>query len=95
MQQKMANGYVHLSQVCESIEELSSAKKATEDGANGSKATRKNTLVSAALVQAHNAIGTGLLLFPYTFWAFDGPIGGIAVQLVRQSTLLHYLASYL
>ena len=42
-----------------------------------------SSLASAAFVQAHNAIGSGVLLFPYTFWAFGGPVEGVAAQLVR------------
>ena len=89
---KTLNSEVHLSQVCESIEELSSGKMTThDDGSFSDGKMGKNSLVGAALVQVHNAIGTGLLLFPYTFWAFDGPVGGIAVQLVRYLVLSYKL----
>ena len=41
-----------------------------------------SSLASAAFVQTHNAIGTGILLFPYTFWAFDGIKEAVAAQIV-------------
>ena len=41
-----------------------------------------SSLASAAFVQTHNAIGTGILLFPYTFWAFGGVLETVAAQLV-------------
>ena len=43
----------------------------------------KSSLAGASFVQVHNAIGTGLLLFPYTFWAFGGLAGGALIQVVR------------
>ena len=42
----------------------------------------KHSLISATFVQTHNAIGTGILLFPYAFWAFGGPVEAVAAQLV-------------
>ena len=47
-----------------------------------------SSLASAAFVQTHNAIGSGLLLFPYTFWAFGGILETVAAQLV--SYTLHH-----
>ena len=41
-----------------------------------------SSLASAAFVLTHNAIGTGILLFPYTFWAFGGVLETVAAQLV-------------
>lgn len=45
-----------------------------------------SSLASAAFVQTHNAIGTGLLLFPYTFWAFGGILETVAAQLVSYTS---------
>jgi len=42
----------------------------------------KHSLMSATFVQIHNAIGAGILLFPYAFWAFGGPVEAVAAQLV-------------
>ena len=42
----------------------------------------KHSLMSATFVQTHNAIGAGILLFPYAFWAFGGPVQAVAAQLV-------------
>lgn len=70
---------VKLSQVCESRETLLSNQDIRKDETKQGR----NSLIGSSFVQAHNAIGTGLLLFPYTFWAFDGLAGGILIQLVN------------
>jgi len=46
---------------------------------DGSKATRKNTLVGAALYQRHGFKHGLPPVFPYKFWAFDGLTGRIVV----------------
>jgi len=48
----------------------------------------KHSLISAAFVQIHSAIGTGILLFPYAFWAFGGPVEAVAAQLVSLHIML-------
>ena len=45
-----------------------------------------SSLASATFVLVHNAIGTGILLLPYAFWAFGGLLVGVAAQLVGNST---------
>lgn len=72
---RMQERNVQLSEVCESLSEVGDIRKdETREG--------RNSLIGATFVQAHNAIGTGLLLFPYTFWAFGGIAGGTLIQLV-------------
>ena len=39
-----------------------------------------SSLASVAFVLTHNTIVTGILLFPYTFWAFGGVLETIAAQ---------------
>ena len=68
---------IQLSQVCEP---LSNGRVVVNQDIR--KDEGRNSLLGASFVQAHNAIGTGLLLFPYTFWAFGGLTGGILIQLV-------------
>ena len=73
-----------LSQVCHPLSNGSLAKQdARKDEASG-----RNSLIGSSLVQVHYAIGTGLLLFPYTFWAFGGVAGGTLIQLVSKYILL-------
>ena len=69
---------VQLSQVCDPLSNGAAAGdiKKQEDREG------RNSLIGASFVQAHNAIGTGLLLFPYTFWAFGGIAGGTLIQVV-------------
>jgi len=42
----------------------------------------KHSMISAIFVLVHNAIGAGILLFPYAFWAFGGPEEAVMAQLV-------------
>lgn len=67
---------VQLSQVC------NGTPPGNQDIGKDETKKGRSSLIGASFVQAHNAIGTGLLLFPYTFWAFGGPAGGILLQLV-------------
>ena len=69
---------VQLSKVCDPLsDEVTAGNIKKEEGREG-----RNSLIGASFVQAHNAIGTGLLLFPYTFWAFGGIAGGTLIQVV-------------
>ena len=70
---------IQLSQVCEP---LSNGRAVSPDTRKDEVKQGRSSLIGASFVQAHNAIGTGLLLFPYTFWAFGGLAGGILIQLV-------------
>ena len=73
-----------LSQVCHPLSNGTLAEQDTRKD----EATGRNSLIGATLVQVHYAIGTGLLLFPYTFWAFGGVAGGTVIQLVIEYLLL-------
>ena len=71
---RMQQRNIQLSQVCEPPSNGTLVDARKDEG--------RNSLIGASFVQAHNAIGTGLLLFPYTFWAFGGLAGGTLIQLV-------------
>ena len=75
---KMQEFNVQLSKVCDPQAD----GKAVGDTKKDQDREGRSSLIGASFVQAHNAIGTGLLLFPYTFWAFGGIAGGTLIQLV-------------
>jgi len=77
---------IHLSQVCEPVSNGMLA--GSTDIRKDELKPEKSSLIGASFVQAHNAIGTGLLLFPYTFWAFGGLAGGVLIQLVNKNIII-------
>ena len=83
---RMQERNIQLSQVCEP---LSNGRVVVNQGIKKDEVRGRSSLIGASFVQAHNAIGTGLLLFPYTFWAFGGLAGGILIQLVIE--LYHFI----